>query len=116
MLIADDLGETKTVGHENDAHNGHGHREFVADHLRGAAQAAEKRILTVRSPSGECDTVDAECGDGKKNQQADVGISDPQVNIVAEEFDGKRIGAERNYRERRESEREREERREKIDK
>src|SRR5258705_7393564 len=46
-LLLDDVGKAETVGHQEHAHDGHSHRQLVADHLRGTAQAPEQRILSV---------------------------------------------------------------------
>src|SRR5229473_5591925 len=63
-LSVNDVAQAELSGHEQHADYGHGEREFVADHLRGAAQAAEQRIFVVGGPSGEGETVHAQRGDG----------------------------------------------------
>src|SRR5438477_1100401 len=96
LLLADNFGQAKTVRHEHNAHDRHGHGKFVADHLRGATQAAEERVLAVRGPAGKGDTVHAKSGDGEKHKKPNVGICDPQVNLMAKEFEGKRIWSKGN--------------------
>ena len=54
-------------------------RELVADHLRGAADAAEERILRIRRPAGEHDAVNADAGDREDEEQADVHIGDDHL-------------------------------------
>src|SRR6266852_8236550 len=58
-LSVNNVAQAELSGHEQHADHGHGQREFVADHLRGAAQAAEQGIFVVGGPSGEGKTVHA---------------------------------------------------------
>src|SRR5216683_2297929 len=51
-LSVNDVAQAELPGHQQHADYGHGQREFVADHLRGAPQTAEQRIFVVGGPSG----------------------------------------------------------------
>src|SRR5262249_35961053 len=92
--------------HEQHTDNGHGECELIADHLRGAAQAAEERILGVRSPACQSNAVNAESSDREEYEQPDVWIRYPEINLLAEKFEWFR--AKGNYSERSERKRERE--------
>src|ERR1051325_5853508 len=59
-LLSDDVGKAEAVGHQENADDGHGHRKLVTDHLCGAAQSAEQRVLAGRSPPVERDAIDAQ--------------------------------------------------------
>src|SRR5262249_36816125 len=86
-LAFDNALKAEGVHHEQNANDGHGEGEFVANHLRGAAQAAEQGILGIGSPASKGDAVYAESGDGEKNQKADVWIGNPEIDFLAEEFE-----------------------------
>jgi hypothetical protein len=75
-LRLDDLSEIEGAGAQNDADEREAEGELVADHLGGRAQRAEQRVLVVRRPAGEGDAVDADGGDSKQNEQADVDVGD----------------------------------------
>src|SRR5262249_12470459 len=45
VLLLDDALSAERVRHEENADDGHGESEFIADHLRRTTQAAEKRIF-----------------------------------------------------------------------
>ncbi len=49
-------------------------RQFVADHLRRTAQAAQQTVLVVRRPSGQRDSIDAHRTDGENEQNTDIDI------------------------------------------
>src|SRR6266478_1370465 len=108
-LSVNDVAQAELSGHEQHADYRHGQREFVADHLRGAAQAAEKRIFVVGGPSGEGETVNAQSRDGEECEDADVEVDDAEINVVS--FEMQRVGAKRNYGNGRQRERESQQRR-----
>ena len=59
VLPQDELAEIEGAGQQQDADYRERQRQFVADHLRRTAQAAEKRILAIRRPTGQRDAVNA---------------------------------------------------------
>ena len=60
LLAVDDLAQAESVQDQQRCDQGESHRQFVADHLRGASQAAHQRIFIVRRPTGQRDAVDAQ--------------------------------------------------------
>src|SRR5262249_41894512 len=82
-LRGDDLPQAEAARQKEDTDDRHGERKFIADHLRGAAQAAEERVLVIRGPAGKGDAVDAERGNRKKGENADVQIGDTEINVAA---------------------------------
>src|SRR6185503_15453771 len=65
---------------------GERHGQFVADHLRGAAQAAQKRVLVVGSPAAERDAIDAHGGNREDDEQTDIDVGELHVGLDAEDF------------------------------
>ena len=87
-------------GHQH-ADEREAHRDFVADDLRGGAQATEERVLRVRCPAGEDDAVHAHRRHREDVEQAGVDVRQHP-----------RVG-ERNHRPRRERGSKRQHRRDK---
>src|SRR4029077_4743797 len=83
-LRVDNLAQVEAAGHQKHADGGHGQREFIADHLGGAAKPAEERILAVRRPAGESDAVDPESGNGEEREYPHVQIGDAEIDVTAE--------------------------------
>ena len=108
-LRVDDVAQAEAARHQQNADNRHRERQFVADHLRRAAQSAEQRILAVRRPARQRDAVNAQRGNGKQRQDADIEIDDPEINLVPKDRD--RIRPKRNDRDRSERQRQRHQRR-----
>ena len=75
-LGADDIAQAKRAGAKDDADQRKAEGEFVGDHLRGGAQAAEQGELVIRAPARERDAVDADRRDAKDDQKADIDVRD----------------------------------------
>ena len=75
-LAVDDVAQAERLRAENNADQREAKREFVADHLRGSAEAAEQGELVVRRPARERDAVDADRRDAEDDKQADVEVGD----------------------------------------
>ena len=90
VLQVDDIAQAQRSGAQYDSNHREAERKLIADHLRGRAQRAEKRIFIVRRPTGERDAVDADGGDAENHQQADIQVGDLEhvdampANIFAE--------------------------------
>ena len=65
LLVLDDLAQAQRSRQHQHTHHRQAQGEFVADHLRRRAQPAKKRVLAVRGPPGQRNTVYAERGHGK---------------------------------------------------
>ena len=96
-LAVDQLAEAERVKHQQRRGDRHGHRQLIADHLRGAAQSADQRILIVRGPAGEGDSVDADARESEDKQDADVEVGElhggregPDFHFGSERDDGDR--------------------------
>src|ERR1700676_1923872 len=94
-LLADDTAQAEIAGDEQHTDYRKSEGKLITDHLGGAAQAAEKRILAVGSPACQGNAINTERGDGKKHQQADVYIHDADAGRVTPE--GETLGAEGYY-------------------
>ena len=70
------LAQAQRIRQQQRRGDGQRHRQFVADHLRRAAQPAEQRVLVVRRPAGQRDAVDAHRGNRQHEQHADVQIGE----------------------------------------
>ena len=74
------------VGHAQCAadHEDRDHREtecqFVGDHLRAGADAAEEGVFRVRGPAGQHDAIDPKRGNGENVKNAHVDIGDHHRN------------------------------------
>ena len=75
-LRFDDRRQVEGAGQQDDAHERQAHENFVAQHLRGGAQASEQRVLVVRGPPRQYHAVDAERRHGQHEQQADIEVAD----------------------------------------
>ena len=96
---ADDLRRRHRAGVEEDRDDRQPHRDLVADHLRGAAQAAEQRVRRARGPAGQHDAVHAHRRAGEDDQDADRGVGQLQRRALAEDAHRR---PERDHRERQE--------------
>ena len=77
-LVAGDVLQFQgTVDHQH-ADDRQAHGDFVGDHLRRAAHAAEQGKFVVRRPGADDDAVDAERTHGEDVKNADVEIGDLQ--------------------------------------
>src|SRR5258708_10626704 len=73
-LAVDDVAQRERLGAEDDADEREAEGELVADHLRCGAETAEEGELVVRRPARERDAVDADRGDAKDDEKADVEV------------------------------------------
>ena len=96
--------EAQRVQRQQRSGNRQRHRQFVADHLRRTAQAAQQRIFIVRRPSGERHAVHAQAGNAEDEQHADIEIGQLHRggdgrNVHRAEIDRReaQLGAERNH-------------------
>ena len=89
VLRLDDLHHAQRARRHDEAHERHGHRDFVADELRRRAQAGQQRELAVRRPPSEDDAVDADRGHRHDVEQPDVDVGDVERNFAAEEIDAR---------------------------
>ena len=82
-LDVDDVAQAEGAGAKDDADEREAEGELVADDLGGGTERSQERVLIVRRPAGEGDAVDADRGDAKDDEQADVDVSDlEEVNAV----------------------------------
>src|SRR5690606_29242243 len=58
-LSQHDIIQPEAAYKHYDSNKAQAHAQFIADHLGGSAQATDHRILTVRSPSCQHDTIHA---------------------------------------------------------
>ena len=65
-LHAGDFGGVEAADHHHHNDCGKHERDFVADHLRDGAHAAEQRVLVARGPAGHEDCKRVKAGDGEK--------------------------------------------------
>src|SRR5579864_7934187 len=91
---ADDFVEIESSGEKYHSHYGNRERNFIADHLRRAAQAAEERVFAVGGPSGQRDAVDAHRRNREQEKQSDIQIND-RKNLLSVRKQNRRR-AERN--------------------
>ena len=84
--MLDDLVEIECTRREKNADDGKRQRNFVTDHLRGAAQAAQQRVLAVRRPSRQRHAINANRSDREKEQQPDVAVRDDELRGLPEEL------------------------------
>ena len=61
-------------GKHHGADDREGQRDLVADHLRGAAQPAEQRVLVVARPAGDEQADHRQAEDGEEVDDADVEV------------------------------------------
>src|ERR1035438_3282558 len=73
-LALHQLAQAERIGDEQRRGDGQRHGQFVADHLRRTAQAADQGILVIRRPPGEHDAVDAHRRHGQDEEHADIEI------------------------------------------
>src|SRR5205085_10209827 len=67
-------GEVEQTGEEQNGDDHETDGNFVGNHLRGRAQAAEERIFRIRCPASHDDAINAERGDGENVENADVNV------------------------------------------
>ena len=84
-LVFHDLAQAKGIRQQQRRRHRHAQRQFVADHLRRTAQSAHQRILIVRSPTRECDSIHAYRRNRQHEQDADIQIRQLHPGAVAEQ-------------------------------
>ncbi len=89
VLRAHDVGEVQRSGAEQHGDDHEADRDFVGDHLRRRAQRRQERIFRVRRPAGHDDAVDAERGDRKKVEDADVDVADDPAVVDGNDRPGR---------------------------
>ena len=80
-LRVDHFVEIQRSREEHYADDGEGERNFVADHLRGAAHAAQQGIFAVGGPAGERHAVYPHGGDGEDEHQSDAAIRNDESRL-----------------------------------
>ena len=78
-LRLDDGAQAEAAGEHHHAHQRQAHEHLVADHLRGAAQAAEQGVLVVGRQAAQQHAVHRQGGHAQEKQQADIDIEYVQV-------------------------------------
>src|ERR1700722_1351907 len=66
LLMLEDFVKVDRTRQEKNADDGKRERNFITDHLRGAAQAAQQRVLAIGRPSGERHAINANRSDREK--------------------------------------------------
>src|SRR5215472_10377443 len=97
-LSVNDVAQIEAACHQQNANHRHRQRQFVADHLRRAAQSAKKRVLAVGGPTCKSHSVNAQCGYGEERENADVQIEwcNAKIDFMAEDLPRQRVRPERN--------------------
>ena len=94
-LAVDHFAEAQRVEHQQRSHDGKSHGEFVADHLRRTAKAAQQRILAGGGPTAQRDGVDADGRKRQDEQDADVDVGQAHLGLDAEDLDLRAEGDDR---------------------
>jgi hypothetical protein len=79
-LVLDDLAEVEFAEIEQHRNDREAERDFVGNHLRGGAHAADERVFRVGRPAGQGDAINGERGDGENEQRADIEIRDDEFS------------------------------------
>src|SRR5262249_12602680 len=74
-LRLDDLAQVERAGEHHYTHQRQTHEDFVAQHLRRRPQAAQQRVLVVRSPPGQYYAVSPHRRHRQKKEQSDVEVN-----------------------------------------
>ncbi len=75
-LVVDNIAQAEGAGKQHDADQREAEGKFIADQLSTGAQCAEERVLVVRGPAGERNSIDPYPGNSQQNQQADIYVGD----------------------------------------
>ena len=89
-LPVDDGQQTQGAGEEHRADERQPEHEFVRDHLRGGAQAAEQRVAVPGGIAAENDAVHPDTAERQDQQQADIEIGQEEVDVLGGEGDIRR--------------------------
>src|SRR5436309_11884531 len=87
FLLRHDPREAQRSGHEDHAHERDPLRQLVGDHLRRGSEPSQERVLAVRGPAAEDDSVDAHRGRSQHPENRDVHVGDMQRHVAAEHRD-----------------------------
>ena len=78
---------TEAASEHDHTHQRQPHKDFVADHLGGAAQTPQQRVLVIGGETAQQNAVNRERGHTEKEQQTNIDIDN--VKVWPERDDGK---------------------------
>jgi hypothetical protein len=93
-LVLDDFREVEIAEVKEDRDHRKTEGDFVGNHLRGGADAADEGEFRIRGPAGDRDAVNAERGNRENEKRTDVDVRDDEFVLLS--IDDER-GAERNH-------------------